>query len=769
MNFKWDFPDTTAPVSQEVLEAVGGRALIGRILQQRNMTEKNDIARFLYSEQYVASPPEDLPGMEAGVMRIEKAIREDERILVWGDFDVDGQTSTSLLYGAFKALGARVDYHIPVRAVESHGIRPAFLKPYLEEGIEVLVSCDTGIAAYDAVEMANEAGVDVVITDHHDPPEVLPRAIALINPKLFDQEHPLSNLPGVGVAYKLIEALYRRADRTAELTEFLDLVALGIVADLAILTEDTRYLLQLGMEQLRATRRPGLLQLMKRARVEQSYLIDEHIGFQLGPRLNAVGRLADANVSVPLLTTENDELASQVADDLERFNEERRFQTELVFASAMGQISEEPSLLQYAALVLAHETWHPGVIGIVASRLVEEYGKPTIMLATPEGEHARGSARSIEGYHITEAIATQAPLLLGYGGHPMAAGLSIDPAHIDAFRRGVSRAIVEQRTGEMPEPSLTIDVEVGLDALTHETVEELEMMAPFGPGNPPINLLLREVHIVGQVLIGKDKSHRRLVVEDKAGVRKEILWWKSAEEVLPDAAVDIVVRARPGFFRGEKQISITLQDMRLSGVRLASVRKKNRLEIADYRMVEDPGEVLDGLVDRMPDLQIWGEGVRGPYNLRARNALTPARALVIWTIPPDQEVLSEALRIVQPEEVYVFAVNPGLDQLQDFVPRFLGLINFARQKYQGITALTTLAGAMAHPESTIRCALPLLQELQHEVILNGDQLHITELKTFHAVDSKKIKEDLARVLGEVKAFRTLYSNAFDLSNYIIPS
>ena len=258
MKFKWQLPDPESKTSPAILAASGNRKLLAGILSRRGFTEPGIIRAFLDPEVYTPASCYEMPGMQRGVVRLDKAIKLQESILIWGDFDVDGQTSTSLLYEALKNLGARVQYHVPVREKESHGIKPEFLRPYLENGIQVLLSCDTGIAAHDAINLANSFGADVIITDHHDCPQELPPAYALINPKLFKEHHPLSGLPGVGVAFKLIEALYEKAGRVEEVNAYLDLVALGIVADLAIVTEDTRYLLQKGLKELRSTKRIGL-------------------------------------------------------------------------------------------------------------------------------------------------------------------------------------------------------------------------------------------------------------------------------------------------------------------------------------------------------------------------------------------------------------------------------------------------------------------------------------------------------------------------------
>lgn len=769
MKYKWRLPESVNVPSKAILDATGGRKLLARILQQRGHTDPEEIKAFLFPQEYVPAAASEMPGLSKGVHRIEEAITNQERILVWGDFDVDGQTSTSVLYSGLKQLGARVEYHIPVREKESHGIRPEFLKPYLEDGIRILLSCDTGIAAHDAIELANRYDVDVIVTDHHDCPETLPPAYALINPKLFNNPHPLSSLPGVGVAYIFIDALFERAGRGPEAKAYLDLVALGIVADLAILTEDTRYLLQLGLDTLRQTQRVGLMELMGNANVIPQYLIDEHIGFQIGPRLNAVGRLADANVSVPLLTTTDRNEAKGIADELERLNEERRFQTELVYESALEQVNKDPSLLQYAVLVLAHSTWHQGVIGIVASRLVEAFGRPAILLAMPKGKLARGSARSVEGVHITQAIASQEELLSGFGGHPMAAGLAMDSVYLDRFRRGVSKAVVDQRTGEEVEPAIDIDAVVSLKDLKEDLVDELELLAPFGPGNPPINLLCKKLSVVGQVIIGKDKSHKKLVVQDGEQEgdqeQKEILWWNSAELTVPEGFIDAVVRVRPGFFRGERQLTITLQDVRLSGVRIEHDRKPKTLLITDYREEKDQDSVLQELLRSVPDAQVWAEGERVPGNAVPRQDLIQSPALVIWTTPPSQAVLSAVINNVRPEHVYMFGTDPGLDNPPQFVKRFIGIMKYTLSNYNGMIGIERLATVMAHTGETIKTALKLLPAFGLDAKIDATNT----AKIIHRPGRAGglTQDNLEFALSEAKSFRKMLKNSQDLSRFII--
>ena len=390
-----------APISvpADLSVAVGGHPLVAQMLARRGITTPEAARAFLDPAAYTPSSPDALPGLTAAADRLEAAIRAREPICVWGDFDVDGQTATTLLVSALTDLGGSVTYHIPVRAAEGHGVSVPILAQVIDAGAWLILTCDTGIAAVEAVAYARSRGVDMIITDHHDLPPHLPDAHAIVNPKLSGHSSNVSHrsvmvvvvgrhsslvsLPGVGVAYKLAEELYRRAGRPEAADGLLDLVALGIVADLAEVRHDTRYLLQRGLDVLRETRRLGLQLLMESAGLSSDRLGEEHVSFVLAPRLNALGRLADANVAVEFLTTADLTRARSIAADLEALNCKRKLLCDQVYAAAEAQLQRDPALLEAAALVLAGPGWHPGVVGIVASRLAERYGKPVVLLSVP--------------------------------------------------------------------------------------------------------------------------------------------------------------------------------------------------------------------------------------------------------------------------------------------------------------------------------------------------------------------------------------------------
>ena len=505
---------------------------------------------------------------------------------------------------------------------------------------------------------------------------------------------------------------------------------------------------------------------MENAKVIPEHLIDEHIGFQIGPRLNAVGRLADANISIPLLTTSDEKQADEIANELEQLNNERKLQTEFVFASALEQIRKDPALLQFEVLVLGHSTWHQGVIGIVASRMVELYGKPSILISMPDGELARGSARSTEGVHITQAIATQEAILTGFGGHPMAAGLAINPDHLATFRKGVSKAVIDQSTGQKPEPTLKIDAEITLKDITQNLSRELELMAPFGPGNPPINLLCRKLLVIGEVKIGRDKAHKKLVVRDEENnEQRELLWWNSKDKNYPDEYLDCVIRIRPGYFRGEEQLTITVQDVRPSGVRLEAPTAEKRISIIDYRETVDARKLVEGLIEEDPSIQVWAEPTANLPFASNRLALKTSTTLVIWSLPSSQHTLMEVLAKVRPLEIYVIGAESGLDKADSFFKRFVGLIKFVLSNYGGEVDLSKLAAEMGHTPGVIRVALNMLSSMGVYAVVNEKGAVVLEQRPpLTNIDAEK---ELSYLLHETNAYRSLFARTSDLSRFLI--
>ncbi len=701
--------------------------LVAGTLVRRGITTPEAARAFLDPDSQPLVSPYELPGMQAAVQRILLAIRSNERICVWGDFDVDGQTSTTLLVQTLRALSADVSYYIPIRGKESHGVHIESLAPIIERGTKLILTCDTGISAHEAVNYAKSRGADFVITDHHDLGETLPDATAVVNPKRLPGNHRLANLAGVGVAYKLAEALLGSNDfsrspiattpalaggaREVATTDLLDLVALGLIADVALLKGETRALAQKGLAALRNSERLGLKIIAEFANQPLSQATEQYIGFVLAPRLNALGRLGDANPAVELLTTNDPVRARVLAAQLEGLNSQRKLLTNQVYQAAEAQLRADPSLLSQPAIVLGHPAWPGGVVGIVASRLKERYNKPVILLNTAEGEPARGSARSIEGLHITEAIAAQKGLLLGFGGHPMAAGLSLVQENLPAFRKGLSKTI-EKMLGEaaFEEPSLQIDAWMALEDLSLDLADSIEHLAPFGAGNPPLTFASRNLQLKAVAKIGKTQEHLRLNVEDKQGNTEGILWWNGVNDGLPETGtkIDIAYSLRASTFRGERQLALEFVDFRVVEEKAVEVRR-NKIEVVDLR---SSGELSPQI-----DVQIFAEGNdRKKVDGADRFNLQPSKELAIYTTPPGSAELKTILEQVKPQKIYLVAQNPPVEKTDEFLTRLAGMAKFAITKKGGETSIPALAAATTQRETTVRIGLEWLVAGGHVAI-----------------------------------------------------
>ena len=784
--------------------AVGGHPLVARLLAQRGMTTAEKALPFLDSAAYVPARPSALVGLDRAAEILIDAVRQGRNFLVWGDFDVDGQTSTTLLVAALQELAGpqRVRFHVPNRFSEGHGIKPAKLKALLEDKSfepDVLLTCDTGIGDGEGIGMAKEAGLTVVVTDHHDlpaefadaePGEAPPcgeagdvageqsvrRADAIVNPKFLRADDPLRTLPGVGVAYKLVQRLYELAGDPEGAAQFLDLVALGIVADVAEQMHDTRYLLQIGLERLRRTERIGLKALMESARLSPEGIDAQAIGFQIGPRMNALGRLDDATVAVELLTTDDAMRAGQLAAQMERLNNERRLLTSQITQTAFDMLEREPVLLDFNAIVLANPNWHAGIIGIVAARLVEAYHKPTVLLCSAPGDPARGSARSTAGVDIGGAIAGCAALLMHHGGHPGAAGVTLEAANIDRFRRELSRQVDQHRIDAGPE-GLHIDAELPFSEVSLALAEEIERLAPFGNGNPLPKFVSQSLRVVQDRRIGRDGAHRRLLLQDKEERRQTAVWWRSADVELPGGAVDIAYTLGVNEYRGERTAQLTLEAVRAAEEAEAARTVEG---VEGECVLHDLRRELVSAGD-LPsyDSAVWyAEGTcLGDIPLRSRLASARAetgRPLVLWSSPPSPELLHWLVERVAPSELYLIGRDTAEAQPDAVLKQVAGMAKWSmrpgadegqgRAVQDGKLPIDRLAGRIGLTEEIVRCSLLWLEQkglLQLRGWEEGDVALVMPGDGSEGDGSERrlLQEELKELLAEVRAYRRFFQRA----------
>ena len=776
--------------------------LLARLLTQRGITTVQTARAFINPDDYEPAPPSDLPDMARAVELIRNAIRQQTPVCVWGDFDVDGQTSTALLYSALQSLGASVCYYVPHRLTEGHGVsvnsekrrvnnekRTAFDEWWAKVSVQqsavirhssfvarrssgLFLTCDTGIEAREAVDLIHRAGAQIIITDHHDLPETLPPADAIINPKRLPPEHPLRELPGVGVAYKLVEKLFQVSSSEFRVSGFefqtrnpkpetlLDLVALGIVADVAVQTGDTRYLLQRGLETLRRTERPGLLALIEMANLKREQLTAEHIGFWLGPRLNALGRLGDANQGVELLTTEDKGRARILAAQLDALNERRKLLVDRAVVQALSQLADTPSLAEYNAIVLAANNWHPGVIGIACSRLAEQFNRPVILLTLRDGL-LRGSARSIAGCDIHQAIKTQARLLESFGGHPMAAGLAMQFRHLSEFRQGVSAALAA--CVSRAKASLTIDALVSLPELSLDLLNTLQKLAPFGSGNPPVTLAVKGLRVQREALFGRARAHRKVTVGDQSGNSAQVIWWNSSDLPLPGGEFDLALRiSKDTWRRAQDARQLLWVDIR----EVEATEKAAPRQVIDLRGQSDTSaalsESLQFLVDDPAALFWASDALPGVKRLSLNDPdLARGEKLVLWQAPPGGDILRQIISAAQPQSIYLVARPSRLDTLPAFMEHLMGAVKYALNRYGGRLQIAAIAAAMAHREGTVRLGLDwLVNRGKLRVIVKTEEVWVVRADNRPPrSDSDELQTALLELLRETAAYRAFIRSA----------
>lgn len=561
----------------ELERAAGVPSVVAQLLLCRGICDPQAIRDFLDAKLIGLRDPELLPGISAAAERITAAVREGRPIVVYGDYDADGMTATALLLECLRMLGAQASYYVPHRIDEGYGLNGEALRTLAGRGASLVVTVDCGIASVDHAATARELGLELIITDHHQFGEQLPDAAAIVHPRLPGTSYPFGELSGVGVAFKLAWALCQRASEAKKVSErmraFLlqavGLAAIGTVADVVPLVDENRILVRHGLVSLKERPTLGLAQMLRVTKLAEKPALEcEDIAFTIAPRLNAAGRLGQAQLAVELLTTQNTERASSLAEYLHELNGSRDSLERSIYLAANKQIQEKFDASGDAAFVLAGRGWHPGVIGIVAGRLAEKYHRPVVMIALDElgVKHGIGSARSVPGFDLYAALCACARRLASHGGHSAAAGLKIDESAVDAFRLDFCEYVASERCAEDRTAELWIDGEVVFGALTTAVVQQIEKLAPFGHGNARPMLCASNVCLAEPPKrIGTSGRHLSLrLVQHGVSLRGVAFGGGDWHDELAALEGPMHVAFRPviNTFRGRSSVEIHLADWR---------------------------------------------------------------------------------------------------------------------------------------------------------------------------------------------------------------
>jgi single-stranded-DNA-specific exonuclease len=552
---------------QAFAQELGVSPVLARLLAIRGLTDVDAASRFLKPSLDHLLDPMGLTDMDRAVDRLTQAIARGERIAVHGDYDVDGITSTVILRRALELLGGQVSHFIPERLRDGYGLQPAALERLHAEGVHVVVSVDCGIRGAEAARRARELGLDLIITDHHEPDTTLPDACAVVNPKRHDCRYADKHLAGVGVALKLVQALCLRAGKSSWLPAFVKIAAIGTLADVVPLVGENRVIAKLGLQLLsKGPHKVGLRALLDSAGLTGKQIDSYHIAFMLAPRVNAAGRMSTPDIATRLLLASDEGMADEargLAEQLEIENTRRRQEEQDIVAKARKVIETDPEVGSRSVLVVAGEGWHRGVIGIVASKIVDAFYRPTIVLSIEDGI-AHGSCRSIPGFDMLAALESCAPMMLRFGGHRQAAGLQIESARIKEFRQAVNVWGEERLGPDDLRPRLWLDGPLAFNHISSQVADELTTLAPFGPGNPKPVFHTSSVQIVDGPRKLKER-HLKMSFRQENRTFRAIAWNASEREgSLADrkGGVELAFSLENNEFQGERYLELRVEDFR---------------------------------------------------------------------------------------------------------------------------------------------------------------------------------------------------------------
>ena len=560
---KWIYQNPDLDLSFTLAAGLGVTPLVARLLINRGITTIEQGKTYLYPTYEDLHSPFDLADMAKAVERIQKAINNGEQICVYGDYDADGTTATALLMNAFQHLDYTPEYYIPHRYEEGYGLNENALKEISENGCSVLITVDCGITSVNEVEVANSLGIDVILTDHHQPPvDDPPPAYAIISPKIPGNEYPYEHLAGVGLAFKLAQGLI---DDQEYLTSLLDLVALGTVVDLAPITGENRVLSKLGLEEINKGKRLGIQKLCDVADIAGKPIVGNSLGFKLGPRLNAAGRMDTAKTVVELLIADEPDKAAEYAKKLDEYNSNRRDQEKGIQEKALQQLNDEYDLNQAKGLVVASDKWGEnakGVVGIVAARLLEIFYRPIFVLAI-DGENASGSGRCIEGMNLADSLNHCSHLLTKHGGHQAAAGVTLKTTKIRKFKEAFDEYASENLNDDDLVPKLYLDFETNLSSLTLDTLEQFKDLEPFGMENPSPRFITKGLRISGAASpMGKEKEHIQMYVSDGSNPKRTV-GWRKAEHIpilnRPNISINLAYSSQINEYNGNRSVELTFE------------------------------------------------------------------------------------------------------------------------------------------------------------------------------------------------------------------
>ncbi len=705
------------------------KSLITRLLHSRGITSDEDIKEFLNPLEMKLTHPKAFCDMEKCVERLSSAIDNGEKIVIHGDFDADGVTSTSLLYRTFKHLGADVNYFIPDREKEGHGFdTKALVQIMTKVKPKVIISCDCGISDVDAVNFLNSFKIDVIITDHHEAPEVLPKAYGIINPKAPNaldenlsakQINSLASLAGVGVAFKVAQALLEKYNKLEFIYEILPYVAVGTVADIVPLIGENRYFVTKGLELISNGKHWGLSRLLESAGYK-GQITSEQIAFGIAPRINASGRLDTVDAAIKVLISDNKQEIEMAIQTLNEFNKIRQELCQNIFAEADEMVKAEGN--RNPAIVLFNKEWHIGIIGIVASMLVEKYYKPTFLMTySDETKQFRCSARSVEGINLYDAISANAELFDGFGGHAMAAGLAFseEKSSFETVKSALCKTVKEMSQGKDLKPFINIDLELMPDDITLDLVEQISQLEPFGACNPSPVFALKNLQIKEKRLMGENKNHLRLTCQAGTSEFNCIRWKDGDISLVKGDTLDLAFHPQKNEFNGVTSIQLIIDDIHSPFLKEEETSVTQKLY--DHRKKTDIlPQVNDYVKNSKQNILIFAESKSILDKLKpfgelfartiTRDNLRPCDSLMFFDYPADRETFDSILNHTNPLALHFMNYDIKNMDEEEFLKTVWGMLKFACHNNGGKVELRRCASFLGKSYKVFDLLFSILED-----------------------------------------------------------
>lgn len=756
--FNWQVPSLPEVDITDLAKVTRLEPIIVKILVARGYQTAEEINHFLATDQSIVHDPFLLHDMQKAVERIMTAIEANEKILIYGDYDADGVTSTTIMYETLAQLGADVNYFVPNRFKDGYGPNLAEYQYFInDEQVQLIVTVDNGVAGNEAIAYAQEHGVDVVVTDHHEMPAQLPNAFAIVHPRHPDGNYPFGDLSGVGVAFKVACALLEEVPE-----EFLDLYAIGTIADLVSMTDENRFLVKLGLQLMPETSRIGLQKLIAVAGVEPNQIDEETIGFTVAPRINAVGRLGDASQAVELLTTFDEEQAAAIAKEINATNAQRQGLVNEIYEMAV-QIAKDEQHRDQQTLVISGHDWHQGVLGIVASRLVELTNKPTIVLSDQNHDGLyKGSGRSVAALNLFEALNPAREQFEGFGGHHMAIGITVKEDKLPVLAAQLEKAAEQVQLDFRQRPQLKLDATVAINELSTDLVAKIKQLGPFGMDNPVPKLAITNVRATEVKAIGQNQAHLKFTA-DQDGQQLAVIAFQRGEiaDKLSHLSntIDLAGTLSINEWRGNVTLQLMAEDLKINGLQVVDQRTTN---LAKDLFREDQQYVFFN--PKLLNL-IEKQNLGRQLYLYDSPAIQPQRSVVLVDCPPNLETLRQVLQKWQPTQIttYFFHQNDyyasGMPSRADFKSVF------ATIKRQPLTkaALLQLGKQLKIDQEKVNFMVKVFFELNFVKMEQGKLLVNDAVQSHQLSEAPIYQKRLDLIQAQEKL---LYSNGDQLATML---